>query len=113
MSRSAAAPTVRTAAPLFAALGDATRLRILTRLAHGGPGSTAQLGVTVEVTRQAVTTHLEVLAAAGLVRSRHAGRERVWTLTPTRLRDAHVYLDHLAAQWDDALERLRTFVETD
>ncbi|MBL8627514.1 MAG: winged helix-turn-helix transcriptional regulator [Myxococcales bacterium] len=111
MSRGSAAPTARAAAPLFAALGDETRLRILARLASAGPGSTAHLGERVDVTRQAVTKHLEVLAEAGLVRDRRAGRERLWELVPARLADAHAYLDDVAAQWDDALARLRDFVE--
>ena len=112
MSRGSAAPTARVAAPLFAALGDETRLQILARLATGGPGSITHLGARVDVSRQAVTKHLEVLADAGLVRSRRQGRERLWQLAPARLADAHAYLDAIAARWDDALARLRDFVES-
>lgn len=109
MSRSSAA--VRDAAPLFAALGDETRLRLLGRLSSGGPGSTARLGEAADVTHQAVTKHLEVLSAAGLVRSTRQGRERIWELAPKRLADAHGYLDRISRQWDDALERLKKLVE--
>ena len=113
MSRASAAagPPVRDAAPLFAALGDETRLRLLIRLSSGGPGSITQLSAKSAVTRQAITKHLRVLADAGLVRSSRRGRERVWDLEPKRLDDAHAYLERISKQWDDALGRLREFVE--
>ena len=99
------------AAPLFAALGDETRLALLARLSAGGPGSIVHLSHGAKVSRQAITKHLEVLAEAGLVTSEKQGRERVWTLAPGRIDDAHAYLAEIAAQWDAALLRLKTFVE--
>ncbi|MEO5816077.1 MAG: metalloregulator ArsR/SmtB family transcription factor [Gemmatimonadaceae bacterium] len=102
---------VRDAAPLFAALGDETRLRLIMRLSSGGPGSITHLSARSDVTRQAITKHLRVLADAGLVRSTRKGREQVWDLEPKRLADAHEYLDKISTQWDDALDRLRKFVE--
>lgn len=99
------------AAPLFAALGDETRLRLLVRLSSGGPGSIARLSARSRVSRQAITKHLEVLAEAGLVRSSRHGRERIWELAPKRLGDAHAYLDGISAEWDDALARLKKHVE--
>ncbi len=107
----AAALRARDAAPLFAALGDETRLRLLGRLCARGPGSIAQLSEKADVSRQAVTKHLEVLSGAGLVRSRWRGRERIWELEPERLDDAHAYLGEISRQWDDALSRLKAFVE--
>ena len=113
MSRASAssAARVREAAPLFAALGDETRLRLITRLSAGGPGSITQLSAKSDVSRQAITKHLRVLSDAGLVRSTRRGREQVWDLEPRRLADAHAYLDRISQQWDEALERLRSFVE--
>ena len=113
MSRSSAAiaTRVRDAAPLFAALGDETRLRLIVRLSSGGPGSITQLSAKSDVSRQAITKHLRVLSDAGLVRSTRRGREQVWDLEPRRLDDAHAYLDRISKQWDEALDRLRTFVE--
>jgi DNA-binding transcriptional ArsR family regulator len=64
------------------------------------------------VSRQAITKHLEVLSEAGLVRSDRRGRERIWELEPKRLVDAHEYLDRISRQWEDALERLKRFVES-
>lgn len=102
---------VRDAAPLFAALGDETRLELLVRLSSGGPRSIARLSQKSEVSRQAITKHLEVLSEAGLVRSCRRGRERIWELEPRRLSDAHAYLDRISKQWDEALASLKAFVE--
>jgi len=102
---------LRRSAPLFAALGDPTRLDVVVRLCAGGPMSITQLTEGSDVTRQAVTKHLTVLAGAGLVRDSWRGRERVWELAPRRLDDARRALDAIAAQWDRALERLRDYVE--
>ncbi|HMJ16731.1 MAG TPA: metalloregulator ArsR/SmtB family transcription factor [Polyangiaceae bacterium] len=113
MSRSdAISPAqVRDAAPLFAALGDETRLRLLARLSAGAPLSITRLSTRSLVTRQAVTKHLEVLSEAGLVQSSKQGRERLWQLEPKRLEEAHAHLDRISRQWDEALDRLKAFVE--
>src|SRR6185436_16491875 len=104
MSRgSALAPTVvRDAAPLFAALGDETRIRLLARLSSGGPASTARLSATSSVSRQAITKHLVVLSEAGLVRDERSGRARIWRLERERLVDAREHLDRISRLWDDA-----------
>jgi DNA-binding transcriptional ArsR family regulator len=99
------------AAPVFAALGDETRLKLLSRLCGSGPASIAGLTAGAEVTRQAVTKHLHVLAGAGLVRSVRRGRERRWELEPARLDAAHQWLEVISRRWDSALERLRAAVE--
>ena len=104
---------VRDAAPLFAALGDETRLHLVMRLAAGGPGSISRLSANSKVSRQAITKHLVVLSDAGLVRSTRRGRERVWDLAPERLSDANEYLNRISRMWDRAIDRLRAFVETD
>ncbi len=104
---------VRDAAPLFAALGDATRLGLVVRLSAGGPESIARLSKGVDVSRQAVTKHLHVLSDAGLVRGFRRGRQHIWELEPDRLDDARDYLDRIDAQWDAALERLQALVEED
>ncbi len=104
---------LRDAAPLFAALGDETRLRLVARLANRGPGSIARLSENADVTRQAITKHLAVLSDAGLVTSERVGRERVWALQPKRLTEAHSHLDRISKQWDVALDRLKHLVEDD
>jgi DNA-binding transcriptional ArsR family regulator len=99
------------AAPVFAALGDATRLRLVARLCGDGPLSIARLSDGSGVTRQAITKHLHSLAAAGLVRDTRSGRERIWELEPRRLEKARRCLDQIADQWDAAIDRLKKFVE--
>lgn len=101
----------RGSAPVFAALGDRTRLKVVARLGAGGPMSIRRLTEGTRVTRQAVTKHLHVLARAGLVRHRRRGRERIWALEPQPLEEARLWLDAISRQWDEGLERLRRHVE--
>ena len=108
-SKAPANPKV--SAPLFAALGDETRLRLVLRLSNDGPMSITRLTAGSHVTRQAITKHLRVMGEAGLVRSTRRGRERLWRLDEQRLQNARRYLDLISNQWDDALERLRDFVD--
>jgi DNA-binding transcriptional ArsR family regulator len=109
--RSTGTAGVTQAAPLFAALGDETRLTLLDRLGIGGPQSITRLTAGSAVTRQAITKHLHILADAGLVHDRRRGRERIWTLDADRLDEARRSLDQIARQWDAALGRLKMFVE--
>lgn len=112
MSRNVGA-SLRKGAPIFAALGDETRLRILSRLSTAGPLSIAQLTDGEAVTRQAITKHLTVLAEAGLVRDARAGRERLWELDATPLEAARSCLDLVSRRWDERLDRLAKLVETE
>ena len=109
-TRSSAA-ALRTRASVFAALGDTTRLSVLGRLAAGEPQSISRLTAGSRLTRQAVTKHLRVLEGAGLVRSVRVGRESRFTLEQKPIAEARDYLDLVSRQWDDALARLRAFVE--
>ncbi len=102
---------VHDAAPLFAALGDETRLRLLVRLAASGPESITHLSEESAVSRQAIKKHLDVLSKAGLVRGDRRGREHIWQLEPRRFADARDYLERISRQWDDALGRLKHLVE--
>jgi DNA-binding transcriptional ArsR family regulator len=98
-------------APLFAALGDATRLRLIAVLCVEGAMSIAQLTSGTDITRQAVTKHLHVLAGARLVRNVKMGRERLWEFERARLEEARRSLDLIGQQWDHALMRLKAAVE--
>lgn len=97
-------------APIFAALGDETRLRLVSRMT-AGPLSITRLTAHAGMTRQAVTKHLGVLAGVGLVRGSRHGRERLWELEPAGLRRARQALDAIALQWDRSLGRLKDMVE--
>jgi DNA-binding transcriptional ArsR family regulator len=98
-------------APLFDALGDPNRLRIIVRLCDFGPSSTSQVTQVIPVTRQAASKHLQLLESVGLVTSRRRGRERVWTVQTVPLAQASEYLTQLSRRWDAAVDRLRAYVE--
>src|SRR5262245_13854723 len=108
--RNAGAARLVHAAPVFAALGDETRLALLARLCAGGPQSIARLTSGSAVTRQAITKHLAVLADSGVVHDLWRGRERIWDLDTERLDEARRCLDLISERWEDALARLRDFV---
>lgn len=108
---STAEPIPGDPACVFSALGDATRLALISRLADGRPRSITQLTGGLNLTRQGVSKHLRVLEQAGVVTSRRVGRESRFVFTPEPILDARSYLDRVSDQWDDALNRLRAFVE--
>jgi DNA-binding transcriptional ArsR family regulator len=101
------------AAPVFDALGDPHRLRIVISLCDTGPSSTSTVTQSIPVTRQAAAKHLTVLEAAGVVVSTKRGRERIWTVQTDVLLGASRHLDRLSAQWDTRIARLRALVEDD
>jgi len=113
MSARNLAAKARSGAPIFAALGDETRLRLVARLCEGGPLSIARLTEGEDMTRQAITKHLAVLSEAGLVVDVWRGRERLWQLEPTPLAAARGFLDLVSERWDASLARLKHLVETD
>ena len=112
MRRSNAVRSWQSSAPVFAALGDETRLRLLERLCDQGPLCITELTEGSRVSRQAITKHLHVLAGAGLVKGLRDGRENVWKLEPKGLSEARRLLDIISREWDGTLERLRAFVES-
>jgi DNA-binding transcriptional ArsR family regulator len=102
----------RNSACVFSALGDGRRLGILRRLAaEGRPLSITQISKGTDISRQAVTKHLDVLAAAGLVRDERRGRERLYELEPAPLEWARHELDAISERWDQAIDRLRVHLE--
>jgi DNA-binding transcriptional ArsR family regulator len=104
---------IRGSAPIFAALGDKTRLALVARLCNGGPLSIARLTAGAEITRQAITKHLNILAGAGLVRDIRVGRERLWEVETRQIEEARRSLQQISNQWDDALARLKLSVESE
>ena len=97
---------------MFAALGDPTRLSLVRRLSTGRPMSIARLTEGSALTRQAVTKHLRVLESSGVVGKHRSGRESLYQLRPGAIVDMRAYLEGISRQWDDALARLKAFVET-
>ncbi len=110
-SKEAGRGDAQVSAHLFAALGDPTRLGLLTRLGRQGPMSVTGLTAGADITRQAVAKHLNVLERAGLVRGHRRGRESLWEVEPGRLEVARRYLELVSRRWDETLERLKAAVE--
>jgi DNA-binding transcriptional ArsR family regulator len=98
-------------APVFAALGDETRLSLVAKLCMGRPRSITQLTEGSQLTRQAITKHLRVLEGAGVVRSVRSGRQSLFEFDPEPMEEIKKYLDLVSEQWDQALSRLKSFVE--
>jgi DNA-binding transcriptional ArsR family regulator len=103
---------LRNVSPIFAALGDETRLRLIALLCAGRAMSIAQLTSGTEITRQAVTKHLHVLAEAGIVHDVKVGRERLWQFEPAQIEEARRSLEAIGQQWDYALNNLKLAVES-
>jgi DNA-binding transcriptional ArsR family regulator len=103
----------RSHAPIFAALGDRTRLALVARLSQGELYSISQLTQGSRLTRQAITKHLRVLEDAGMVRRMRRGRESLFAFSPEPLDEAKSYLESVSEQWEQALARLKMFVEDD
>jgi len=101
----------RTRAPVFAALGDETRLALVAKLSRGQPYSISQLTVGSRLTRQAITKHLRVLESVGIVRSVRTGRESRFEFDPQPIEEIKKYLDLVSERWDQVLSRLKSFVE--
>jgi DNA-binding transcriptional ArsR family regulator len=99
-------------ASVFAALGDETRLTIIGKLSGGAPLSISQLTAGSKMTRQAMTKHLHVLEGAGVVRGVRVGRESRFEFRPEPFKEIQSYLGRVSEQWEDALGRLKAFVES-
>jgi DNA-binding transcriptional ArsR family regulator len=106
------AAKLRTHAPIFAALGDDMRLSLLAKLGRGQRCSISQLTAGSRLTRQAVTKHLRVLERAKIVSCMRSGRECLYELNPHPVQEVRDYLTSISEQWDHALARLKSFVET-
>jgi DNA-binding transcriptional ArsR family regulator len=101
----------QTRAPIFAALGDETRLALVAKLSRGRPYSISHLTRGSKLTRQAITKHLRVLESVGIVRSVRTGRESRFEFDPQPMEEIKKYLDLVSEQWDQVLSRLKSFVE--
>lgn len=111
MSRRARKIAATSAASVFAALGDTTRLSLLARLCGGQPHSITQLTQGTNLTRQGVTKHLAILEKANIVTCRRVGRESRFAVRPAALGEARAYLERANRQWDLAIARLQRHLD--
>jgi DNA-binding transcriptional ArsR family regulator len=98
--------------PVFRALADPTRRRILRDLARE-PASIADVAARFDMSRPAVAKHLGVLEEGGLIIVLPRGRERINVLKPETLKTAADWLGLFDAFWDEKLAKLKHAVESD
>jgi len=96
---------------LWSAIGDPSRRQVLDLLVAHGEVSASWLAGRVPFSRQAVSKHLAVLEAAGLVSRRKQGREVLYQIEADRLDQATRAMAELAAQWDQRLNAIKRLAE--
>lgn len=96
--------------PVFAALADDTRWRILQRLGRS-PASASGLAAEFTVSRQAIAKHLAVLERCGLVTSERAGREIRFSAVGSRLSAVGRAIEAVGAGWDRRLSVIKKAAE--
>lgn len=93
---------------VFVALADPTRRAILAALSAAGPATATDLADRLPITRQAIAKHLALLTEAGLVTGEPGERRRVrYRLRSAPMQVAQQFLNALARDWDDSLDRLK------
>jgi DNA-binding transcriptional ArsR family regulator len=95
----------------FAALGDPTRLAILTRLAAEGDMTVQEVAKPFAMSLPAISQHLNVLENAGLIIRGRDGQKRPCRICPDRLAEARQWLDHTRQAWEARFNRLERFLE--
>jgi len=94
----------------FTALADPTRRAILARLAAGEAG-VLELADPLPMSQPAVSKHLKVLEAAGLVSRRRLARRRLCRLEPQRLRQLSDWVGSYRQFWEESFDRLDTYLD--
>jgi DNA-binding transcriptional ArsR family regulator len=100
-------------APIFAALADPMRRKLLISLAEHSPKTATQMAEEYPITRQGILKHLNILEEAGLVAVTQKGREKRYVLTPAPLSELDQWIKQLNAKWDERLLRLKNFIESE
>jgi DNA-binding transcriptional ArsR family regulator len=90
---------------VFAAIGDSTRRRLLDLLAKGEMAA-GEIAAPFAISRPAVSQHLRVLLEAGLVSVRKEGREQIYSLCATPIREVYDWAEHYQRFWPDRLSAL-------
>ena len=96
---------------VFAALSDPTRRRIVEMLVEHGAHRVADISDSFNMSRQAVTKHLDILSQAGVVVSQRRGRERFSDLADNAFDDIHDWLSRYDRFWERKLDELKQLVE--
>jgi len=95
---------------LFHALADPARRAIVERLSRG-PAPVSELARPLPMSLPSVMQHLDVLQAAGLVRTQKVGRVRTCAIEPQALSQAEQWINARRIEWEHRLDRLGTYLE--
>lgn len=95
----------------FAALADPVRRAILSRLVEG-EASVAELAKPFDISQPAISRHLKVLEAAGLIEAGRAAQARPRRLNPQGLEAASRFLDEMRRYWPDRFDRLDAYLQS-
>jgi DNA-binding transcriptional ArsR family regulator len=95
----------------FGALADPTRRAILGRLA-GGEAAVLEVAAPFSMSQPAITKHLKVLEAAGLISRRRDAQRRLCRLEPQRLKQISDWIGSYRQFWEDSFGRLDDYLET-
>ena len=98
-------------ADVFTAIADQSRRALLLRLATEGERSVTELLEPFSISQPAVSKHLRILREVGLVRSRKEGRERIYKIEASRLRDVFDWLSYFEKYWDEKLDALGEYLD--
>lgn len=97
---------------VFKALADRNRRLILDKLRERNGQTLTELCTHLDMTRQAVSKHLAILMACGLVTAVRQGREKLHHLNPVPIHDIHQrWISRYEQSRLDALANLKTALE--
>jgi DNA-binding transcriptional ArsR family regulator len=94
---------------VFAALADPTRRAILARLADG-EATVNELAAPFSISLQAVSKHLKVLEAAGLITRGRDAQWRPCRLEPAPLRDVAAWTEQYRRHWEERFDQLDSYL---
>jgi len=99
------------AEPIFTALAEPIRRRLVENLVENGPKTATQLANEFTITRQGILKHLKVLEKAGLVFVDQKGRDKRYLLRTEPLNELEQWIQEIGVKWDQRLQRLKIMLE--
>ena len=103
--------TTSPTADVYFAIADQTRRSLLRRLANDGEKSVTELLEPFSISQPAISRHLRILREAELVRSRKAGRERLYAIEASKLKEVHDWVSHFERYWNEKLDALGSYLD--
>ena len=97
----------------FSALAEPRRRKIIEILASDGELSATQIYTRFDITPQAVSQHLKVLLAAGLLEMERRSQQHIYQINPDSIAEVEQWLAHTRQLWSDRLDNLDNLLETE